>query len=320
MKLEDIKAKIKLSENVEFLIEEGLEKGITWDVLVGKKPILVAKKGSEMIAFYKGKMPLNSSGSAKISKNKNLTKKILAYAGIKTPKGFLINDAEKLELLMNSTALRYPLVVKPNDEALGQGVVADISDFGELRRVMKNILTDRKNVLVEEYFDGVDHRFLVLDGVVLAVAMRVKPQVIGDGVNTIKTLVNSYNEGRIRKVPFDGELSRYLGHQGYDINSVPQKGGKVILRGNSNYRTGGRSVDVTDTVAKGYKEIAGTAARVLGMRLAGVDILIKDNKKFGDYTVTEVNSVPGFDVHLQPDEGKKRVEILDKILDKLLGK
>ena len=70
---------------------------------------------------------------------------------------------------------------------------------------------------------------------------------------------------------------------------------------------------MTDVVAKEYKDLAVTSASAIRLRLAGVDILIKDDLCFGDYTITEINSVPGFDVHLYPDEGKGNGEILDKI-------
>jgi D-alanine-D-alanine ligase-like ATP-grasp enzyme len=290
---------LKLAENEEFLINMGSEMGIEWEVIGAKTPILLAHRNDKTYAFYKGRIRINSSGSAKISKDKNLTKLVLSQVGIDTPKGIIVKDLDQLEeLFFHKNLLKYPLVVKPNDEALGTGVVADIRSYEELYRIAREVGKDRSKILVEEYFDGVDHRFLVLDGEVLAVAKRVKPQVIGDGEKSIRELVDRYNEGRIRHVQFDSELTRYIAHQGY--------------------KTGGRSIDATDEVAKGYKDVAIKAASVMGMRLAGIDILIKDPSVFTDYKLTEVNSVPGFDVHVHPDEGKKRTEILIKILDKVV--
>ncbi len=304
----------KINENLKYLMDKANSFGITFEILDTKPQIILAKRGERTISIYKSKLPLNSSGAAKISKDKNLTKMVLSKVGINVPKGILVKNPEDLEALLDGSGIKYPLVVKPNDEALGSGVTANLSSYEEVRRIVNNLgTTGRSEIVIEEYFDGEDHRFLVLDGEVLAVAKRVRPKVIGDGKNKIKDLINVYNKNRLHCVPFDDEVDRYLSMQGYELNSVPDMGKEVILRGNSNYRTGGSSQDVTDIVNMEYKKIAESAAMTLGLRLAGVDILIKDDNKFGDYVVTEVNSVPGFDVHMSPDEGKSREDILEKI-------
>lgn len=304
----------KINENLKYLMDKAESLGITFEILDTKPQIILAKKDNRAISIYKSKLPLNSSGAAKISKDKNLTKIILAKTGINVPKGILVKELDGLEHVLSESALRYPLVVKPNDEALGSGVTANLLDLEEVKKTVNGLgSTGRTEIVIEEYFEGEDHRFLVLDGKVLAVAKRVRPKVVGDGKRTIKELIDTYNVGRLHAVPFDNEVERYLSMQGYTLESVPEFGKEIILRGNSNYRTGGRSQDATDIVAEGYKKIAESAATTLGLRLAGVDILIKDDTKFGDYVVTEVNSVPGFDVHMAPDDGESREDILEKI-------
>lgn len=312
----------EFSENMEFLLARANAVGVSIKVIEYKKiHLIVAKRNGRVIAIYNDKLPLNPSGAARISKDKNLTKIALKEAGIRVPNGILISELGDLSTILKKAGLLYPLVVKPNNEALGSGVIANIPNFESLEKSCKKVLTGRENALIEDYFDGVDHRFLVLDGKVLAVARRVKPRVIGDGEHTVRELVNAYNQGRIRKVPFDAELNRYLAMQELRVDTIVKSKVEVTLRGNSNYRTGGRSIDVTESVPNFYKEIAVKAAEVLGMRLSGVDILIKDLNinEPNNYIVTEVNSVPGFDVHLYPDEGKGRAEVLDKIWDQLLS-
>lgn len=304
----------KINENLKYLMDKAKAFGITFEFLDTKPQIILAKKGERIISIYKSKLPLNPSGAVKISKDKNLTKVILAKAGIKVPKGILINNLDDLSLQLGNSGLKYPLVVKPNDESLGRGVTANLSSFEEVQKAVSGLVSaGRTEIVIEEYFEGEDHRFLVLDGKVLAVAKRLCPKIIGDGKSKIKELINIYNTGRLHNVPFDEEVDRYLSMQGYTLDSIPDVGAEVILRGNSNYRTGGRSQDVTDSVDKEYKKIAEFAAGVIGLRLAGVDILIKDDGEFDDYVVTEVNSVPGFDVHMSPDMGESREDILEKV-------
>ena len=306
---------MKINENLKYLFNVAEKFGISIEYLDTDPVVILAKKSQKIISFYKGKLPLNSSGAAKISKDKDLTKTILEKSGIRTPKGIIVHDSLKLDEQIEKTNLRYPLVVKPNDEALGNGVTADIPSFTDVKKAVDSLASSGvTDIVVEEYFDGVDHRFLVLDGQVLAVAKRIKPRVVGNGKFTIKQLIEAYNIGRVHTVPFDGEVDRYLSEQGCDLASVLELNQEVILRGNSNYRTGGKSEDVTDSIGTKYKDVAQKAAKTIGLRLAGVDILIKENPDEGDdYIVTEINSVPGFDVHVSPDVGKSREEILEKV-------
>ena len=54
-----------------------------------------------------------------------------------------------------------------------------------------------------------------------------------------------------------------------------------------------------------YKEIAIKAANALGLRLSGVDMIIKDiEKPNSEYVILEINSAPGFGIHINPDFGK----------------
>jgi cyanophycin synthetase len=152
------------------------------------------------------------------------------------------------------------------------------------------------------------------------VVKRLKPVVIGDGQKTVADLIKDYNAGRLRPVPKDAETLRNLQKQGLNLDSVPKSGGKVVLRENSNFRTGGIAQDVTETVAKEYFAIAEKAAELIGIRLCGVDLLIPQTAVFSDYCLTEVNSVPGFDVHLEPSVGPSRPEILGKVWDAIFTK
>ena len=148
--------KIKFSENVEFLLKRAKSLGIETEIIGEDIPVLIAGHGGKSVAMYRGRIPLNSSGAAKISKDKTLTKSILSHLKINVPKGFQVQDIEKIEADIKKHNLKYPLVVKPNDEALGNGVIADIEDLDGVLRAIYELNNNFSSLVIEEYFEGED--------------------------------------------------------------------------------------------------------------------------------------------------------------------
>ncbi len=215
---------------------------------------------------------------------------------------------------MSNKELKFPLVVKPNDSALGTDVFANIGNTAELKTIFENCLLRHKKLIVEEYFEGVDHRVLVIDGRIIAACIRSKPVITGDGELTINQLLDKYNVGRNEPLKMDEEVERNLSKAGYDLNSVLPKGESLTLRENSNIATGGMVEDVTEKVSEKFREISLKATKELGLRLAGVDILTPDiTSEVADYIITEVNGLPSYDIHVMATKGQKidaREEIL----------
>lgn len=294
-----------MEDKLEHILEVAESLGIQAEVIRDKPTVLELKKDSAVRYFIFGLLPFNSTTSAKLSRDKDLTKEILRKAGVNTPKGFLVSKWEDVLCLLGDGSLSFPLVAKPNTEALGKGVVAGIQDEVELKTSFTRLAREFEEVLVEQFSEGDDHRFLVFRGEVLAVAKRIQPRVVGDGVSTVKELIEEFYKDRKKKVRVDHEVERVLGRQGLSIDSIPDTGQTVSLRANANIYTGGLAEDVTDKVAPEYKELAVKAASLLGLVVAGVDLLTQDVSQYReDYVITEVNSVPGYDIHQTPDIGE----------------
>ena len=181
---------------------------------------------------------------------------------------------------------------------------------------------------MEEYFPGREYRFLVIDFQVRAIAFREPANVVGDGVHTIQQLIDKKNENRgddythpLLKIKVDYEVLRHLKAQNLTIENIPEKGQKIFLRKNSNLSTGGDSIDVTDQMPDYYKEVATAAARSAGLKIAGIDIIIKDLEEIpsaDQYIVVELNAPAMLSMHNYPYIGKNRhVEkyVLDCILN-----
>lgn len=304
-------------EKLDILLKKAEEFGYKTKVLDQEAQVASLEKDGKRRFVVGPLVPLNTTVSAKISRDKNLTKKILSDIQIMTPRGNVYSSWEKLEAAVKNNEVNFPLVVKPNSAALGSKVSVDIRDLDGLKQAFDWVAESYPNVLVEEFVPWEDHRLFVVDGKMVAAAKRVQPYVTGDGKKTLRELVDDLNETKVeKKVQLDNEAKRYLKMQDVDLDSVIRDGEKVVIRGNANIQTGGFIVDVTDEVAKEFKEVAEKAAHELGMRLAGVDVLaedISDGKR--GYVITELNGLPSYPyVHDHPDIGEPR-EVLDKVLE-----
>lgn len=248
-----------------------------------------------------------------ISNDKWMTKQFLSLSGIRHARGVLLKAGEDHK---KASLPSFPLVVKPYNTDHGIAVTAGITDGAQLVQALDRAFRHSDKVIVEEYYPGREYRFLVIDGMVRAVAYRDPANVTGDGETTMRELIEKKNLGRgddyrypLLKIKVDEEVERNIDEQGLTLSSVLPKGQKVYLRKNSNLSTGGDSIDVTDTMPAFYKEVAVRAAQAATLRLAGVDIIIREPDAVpseDDYIVVELNAPAMLSMHDFPWLGKNR--------------
>lgn len=199
-----------------------------------------------------------------IMENKTVTKKVLKEAGFRVPGGAEFSSMEE-------AVKAYPrfadqaFVIKPKSTNYGLGITifkegASLEDY---QAGLAIAFREDSSVLVEEFMPGTEYRFFVIDGEVQAIMLRVPANVIGDGIRTVKELVEEKNSDPLRgtnhRAPLEliqlGELEQLmLKEQGLTIESVPQANQIVYLRENSNISTGGDSIDMTDEFSEAYKK------------------------------------------------------------------
>lgn len=243
-----------------------------------------------------------------VSRDKSLSKDALRALGVATPAHVLVGDESQLEAAVQR--IGWPCVVKPLDQGGGRGVTAGIRAFDELLQAYRwaRSHTSEQSVMVEAFCEGVDHRLFVVDGELVAAVVREHAQVIGDGVHTVRQLIDALNAGRslnkIRscyKVPIviDPLVESHLGSQGYLLGQVVPAGHVLTLRSNANVSTGGLAHDVTDRVHPEIKAMSRRIAKALGMHTAGFDLMTADisiSPIEGDARMIEINHTPGLDV------------------------
>ena len=214
--------------------------------------------------------------------------------------------------------LGFPCVVKPLDGNHGRGVHLDLRSEEAVRAAFHGALAQSRggDVVVETYVAGNDYRCLVIGGKVAAIAERVPASVTGDGVHTVRELVDIANSDPRRGIGHEKVLTRIrvddaavslVRAQGYEMDEVLPDGGWVKLALTGNMSTGGTSIDRTVEAHPDNVEIAETAARIVGLDVAGIDFICPDIatpvRETGG-AIVEVNAAPGFRMHTHPTEGE----------------
>ncbi|HEX8787834.1 MAG TPA: cyanophycin synthetase, partial [Telluria sp.] len=261
-----------------------------------------------------------------IAQDKELTKKLLDAAGVPVPLGRTVNDPD--DAWETALEIGLPVVIKPRDGNQGKGVTVNVTTREQLTAGFHAASEFRDDIMVEKYLPGHDFRLLVVGNKLVAAARRDPPHVVGDGVHTVRQLVDTVNADPRRgtghatsltKIRFDDIALASLAKQGYNADSVPPKGQRVTLRNNANLSTGGSATDVTDDVHPEVAARAIAAAHMVGLDICGVDLVcdsvLKPIEEQGG-GIVEVNAAPGLRMHISPSFGKGRA-VGEAIMDTL---
>lgn len=308
-------------------MDSALKKGINVEVISTRFNLLKICYQDKFI-FVKGtSFSVNPQPSCAIANNKFLTKKVLKGQDILMPKSWLVRSpAEARKLILEKNL--YPCVLKPARGAHGHKVYANINSFEEFCELLPFVFrksSHRNDVLIEEYVKGKDYRLLVVGDRVVATMERIPAHVIGDGKNSIKKLIQIFNEGPLVgrryekplcKIVMNGEVERNLKKLGKKLSDIPKIKEKVFLRQNANISTGGVGRDATDEVCPEVKELAVRATRAIGLIISGVDIIYNEETKKA--YILELNDTPGIDIHHYPVFGQPRL-VADEIVEFLMS-
>jgi cyanophycin synthetase len=248
--------------------------------------------------------------------DKELTIRLLRDAGLPVPRNVLVRSAD--EAARAARKIGFPLVTKPLDVSHGRGVSLNLADEEQVRWGFEQAAAFTRNVLVEQFLTGFDYRVLVIGGKMVACAQRIPAHVVGDGTHTIRELVEIVNsdprrgvghEKVLTRITINAQSERLLESAGHTPETVLPEGEVCYLQATANMSTGGTAVDRTDEIHPDNIEIARRAAMVIGLDVAGIDIIAPDISKSLRETgggIVEVNAGPGFRMHLQPSAGKPR--------------
>lgn len=264
--------------------------------------------------------------AAESAGDKAEAKALLEGVGVPVARGVVVTNVEAA--IQEARRLRPPWVLKPLNGNHGRGVTTGLASEDDLRRGFAEAVRHGSRVVLEEQLPGRDHRVLVVDGRVVAVAERVPPHVTGDGVRSVRDLVDHVNADPRRGVGHETVMTRIrldevaealLRDQDLTPDAIPEAGREVWLRTAANLSAGGTAIDRTDDIHPENAAIARRAALAVGLDVAGIDLLAPDIRRSVRETgggVVEVNAAPGLRMHLQPSAGNPR-DVAGPILEML---
>lgn len=313
--LRELDENVRLGPSTGSIVDAAVARGIPYRRLT-EGSLVQFGWGSKQKRIQAAETSGTSAIAEAIAQDKDLTKMLLQAAGVPVPEGHVATDVEEAWEIANRIGL--PVVVKPRDGNQGKGVAVNIETREQLNKAFNVANAISSDVIVEQYIPGHDFRMLVIGNQLIAAARRDPPSVIGDGQHTIAQLVETVNLDPLRgdghataltKIRLDEIALATLANQGLTAQSIPEHGQRILLRNNANLSTGGSATDVTDEV---HPELAArmiTAAQMVGLDIAGVDLVAETvNKPMEEQRagIVEINAAPGLRMHLSPSFGKAR--------------
>jgi glutamate--cysteine ligase/gamma-glutamylcysteine synthetase, Streptococcus agalactiae type len=316
--------------STQLMLREAVKRGVSFEILDRNENFVRLKKGDN-IQYVKQatKTSLDNYASILAMENKLVTKKILEENGIRVPRGLEYTSAETAKadfLFFRGKAI----VVKPNQTNFGLGITILKENLDEetYQRAVDIAFEHDSTILIEEFIAGKEFRIFVIGDEVVGILLRVPANVTGDGIRTIRELVEFKNQDPLRgkgyrtpleKIRLEEAEAMFLKQQNKDFNTIPASGEIVYLRENSNISTGGDSIDFTDDIPESYKQIAVRAAKALNVRITGLDMIIPDvsvEATADNYAIIELNFNPAIHIHCHPFKGKNR-RLNEKLMDAL---
>ena len=307
--------------STQAVIEDAIKSGLKVSI-IDENDQFIRLENKEHVEYVKnGNMTSKDSYiSPLIMENKVVTKKVLEEKGFRVPKGYEVSSIEEALQKFNYIKNK-PIVIKPKSTNFGLGITIfknGTSSFENYTKAIEFALKEDKDILIEEFIEGTEYRFFVIEGKTEAVLLRVPANVIGDGKHTIRELVEIKNSNPLRgdakKTPLKkielGEIEQLqLSEQGLNFESILAESEVAYLRENSNISTGGDSIDMTNEVHESYKKLAVEIAEAMMAKVCGVDLIIpniKDECSKDNYGVIEANFNPMMMMHIYPHAGESR--------------
>jgi D-alanine-D-alanine ligase-like ATP-grasp enzyme len=289
---------------------------------------LEIRLGRTSTIVWNNMVELDDALVLKLALEKTLVHRLLIEARLPVPE-HLEFDSSDLNLA-TSFLERGPCVVKPVSSAGGGGVTTGIRSLPDLMRATLRAARIDRRLLIERQASGEFYRFLFLDGQLLDVIRRLPPRVTGDGISTIEKLIALENRRRVARsehtvlFPLHVDLDSIftLRRNGLSLKTVPSLNARVPVKTVVNQNGPEDNETVREHIAEELVSEAAAAAQVIGLRVAGVDIITHNLRlplRASGGVIIEVNGTPGLHYHYEVADRANASRVAVPILQKLLS-
>ena len=307
-KLRDLGDDLLLGPSTACIVNAAEERGIP-SIRLSEGNLVQLGYGAKQRRIWTAETDQTSAIAETISRDKDLTKSLLRSAGVPTPEGRTVTSSDDAWEAAQDIGL--PVVVKPIDGNHGRGVFINLYTQHEIEAAYAVAIDEGSEVLVERHIIGDEHRLLVVGNKVVAAAKGETVWVTGDGTHTVQELIQiqinsdprrgTAEECPLNPVRIDSAVELELARQQLNGSSIPAVDHKVLIQSNGNV-----AFDVTDLVHPDVASQVALAARVVGLEIAGVDLVTQDISRplaEQNAAIVEVNAGPGLLMHLKPASG-----------------
>ncbi len=310
-RLKDLADSLSLGPSTACIVDAADDRDIP-AIRLSDANLLQLGYGARQRRIWTAETSRTSAIAESISRDKDLTRRLLQACGVPVPEGRLVDSAA--DAWDMALELGLPVVVKPSDGNHGRGVFTCLNTREQIEAAYAVAVEEGSGVMVERFIQGDEHRLLVVGGRVVAAARGEAAMVVGDGTSTVLQLIEAQlnsdpRRGRDEDHPLnfirlDSAASLELERQGLHGDAVPERGRAVLVQ-----RSGNVSIDVTDEVHPDVAAQVSLAVRVVGLDIAGVDLVARDiARPLAEQAgaIVEVNAGPGLLMHLKPAVGTPR--------------
>jgi len=283
-------------------IEEFVPERGCFYINVGGKRILLERKIS---------ITRQSFVSGQLTRCKDITYKLLQVNGLPTPKTecFYNKSYDKALAEKRLGTLNYPIILKDSQGSQSVGVFPFIGNLADAMVVLEEKLPKYRSMVAQEMVFGKEYRLLVLDEKVIGALEIIPTFALGDGVSTIRNIMEAGQRPTERRIEFDEKLIQLLKEQNITLESIMPENEIAYIRKILNTGEGWQARDVTDNVHPEIEKICVTASKVVGKFLVGIDVMCDDISQSPtqqSFNIIEINGKPDLYIHYNPTHGQTR--------------
>ena len=302
----------ELNPYARIIADEAIMRGIAVEVLDGKGGYLRLTHGGTSVVTRESLSELTNAVAMSRCDDKRVARKVVADAGIRVPKGRTATFSDEDYAFMRDVG---SVVVKPARGEQGAGITVGVTEPDDLDRALAWAAKHCPDVIIEERCAGEDLRLVVINGKVIAAAVRRPPEVVGSGKHTVRQLVEAQSRRRSAAthgesvIPVDELTEDTVAEGGYGLDDVLPTNERLVVRRTANLHTGGTIRDVTDDINPKLVKVAVDAADAIGIPVTGIDLMVP-SVDGEEYVFIEANERPGLANHEPRPTAQAFVDLL----------
>ena len=302
----------QLNPYARIIADEAILRGIAVHVLDAKGGYLQLTHGGTTVVTRESLSELTNAVAMSRCDDKRVARRVVGEAGIRVPEGRTATfDDEDHEFLKKVGSV----VVKPARGEQGAGITVGVTRSEDLDRAVQFANQHSPDVLIEERCEGEDLRIVVINGKVIAAALRRPAEVVGSGDHTVRHLIEAQSRRRSAAthgesaIPLDDVTEDTVREAGWKLDDVLPANEHLVVRRTANLHTGGTIRDVTDDLNPRLAKVAVDAADAIGIPVTGIDLIVP-SVDGEEYVFIEANERPGLANHEPRPTAQAFVDLL----------